>query len=279
MATFKYTAHLRDGIQGLALQAQGISSDIQRFFKEELSLKSLGQSAISNLTAKHFNIRVNDPSANSEVKLIEAKWKVPENEVIIFFYCAPTFGGEKVLTPSARPYKGSFYNVVFQFRGAETYLGSLEEYTKLTERKRQAAVLNMMLNCPVKVYSNDPSFYYQGNWEDLEKVDGVVFEFPGPTGKGIWHNKHQASGGLANPNIRITKHMAQIITYLQSFIPAIVKGLKQIGGEVTTATPINEPAPYTPPGGRDVKGRFVKKGAFATGGEEENYGIQESIED
>ena len=228
MARFKYTAQLTEGLLGVFMQMNETDTHTRQFLREALSLRSLGRSAISNLTASHLDQRMNDPEANSHVELIEAKWKVHDNEVVVFFYCSPTYGGQKVLTPSAAPYQGSFYNVVFQFEGVETFLGSIDEFSKKNESDREKAIEDMMWNCPVKVYSNDPSFYYQGNWEDLAKVDGVVFDFPGPTGTGYWHNRHASAGGLANPNIRITKHMAQIVEHLRSFVPTIAKAMKKI---------------------------------------------------
>ena len=203
---------------------------IEQLLQEALTLKSLNAGGVSNLTAMHLDRRTTDPEANSHVELIEAKWKVEDNEVVIFFYVSPTYGSHTVLTPSARPYSGSFYNVVFQFIGVETYLGTIEDYTASDERKREQAIENMMWNCAVKVYSNDPSFYYQASWEDLAKVDGAVFPFPGPTGTGYWHDKHAASGGLTNPNVHITKHMANIIEELRKFVPIIAKTMKKVGG-------------------------------------------------
>ena len=129
--------HLPDGLQALR---------IQQFFNEALNLRALGQ-GVSNLTAIHLNTRLTDPEANSHVELIEAKWKVDEDEVIVFFYVSPTYGGQTVLTPSARPYQGSFYNVVFQFLGVESSLGTIEEFTAKEERERERAVENMVWNC------------------------------------------------------------------------------------------------------------------------------------
>jgi len=216
-----------EGLQGLL---------VHQFFQEALNLRSLGTGGVSNLTATHLDQRLNDPEANSHVALIEAKWKVDENEVIIFFYVSPTYGGGSVLTPTARPYSGSFYNVVFQFFGVEAYLSTIDKFTAMNERDREKAVENMVWNSSVKVYSNDPSFFYQAAWEDLAKVDGAVFPFPGPTGTGYWHDKHVASGGLSNPNIHLTKHMANIIQDMRGFIPIITKEMKKIGGEKTAPT-------------------------------------------
>jgi len=228
MSRFKYTARLAFGLQGLLLQREGVEPHIQQFFQEALTLKSLDAGGISNLTAMHLDRRLTDPEANSHIELIEAKWKVDDNEVVIYFYASPTYGGSTVMTPSGRPYQGSFYNVVFQFIGVETYLGTIEDFTASDERERERLFTDMMWSCPVKVYSNDPSFYYQASWEDLAKVDGVVFDFPGPTGTGYWHNKHVASGGLSNPNIHITKHMAAIIEDMNYYIPTITKALKKV---------------------------------------------------
>jgi hypothetical protein len=224
----KYKTELPFGLQSLAAYLEGSSDTIQLFLQEALNLKDLGEPAISNLTSKHLDNRLNDPNADHTVKVIEAKWKVQEAEVVLYFYCAPTYDNRTVMTPSARPYQGTFYNVVLQFTGVESALGTIEAFTALSKNARERAMKEMIWTCPVKVYSNDPSFYYQGVWEDLAKVDGTVFSFPGPTGTGLWHNRHVGSGGLSNPNIRVTKHIGQIVTHMWSFIPTITRELKKI---------------------------------------------------
>jgi hypothetical protein len=210
--------------------SEGLKELLPQQFIEALVLKNLERGGVSNLTARYLKQRLTDPEANRHVELIEAKWKIEDNEIVIFFYVSPTYGSQEVLTPTAKPYQGSYYNVVFQYVGVEQYLGTIDEYTADNMRKRTDKIRNMIWNCPLKVYSNDPSFYYQASWEDLAKVDGAVFPFPGPTGTGYWHQKHAQSGGLSNANVHITKHMANIIHNMTKLIPVIAKALKKIEG-------------------------------------------------
>src|SRR5271157_1845132 len=109
----KYKTIIPYGLQGLLLYMEGIDSNQQQFLREALMLKDLDQAAISNLTARHLNTRMTDPAARHDVKVIEAKWKIAEDEVIFYFYVTPTYDNHTMMTPTAKEFHGQFYNVVF----------------------------------------------------------------------------------------------------------------------------------------------------------------------
>ena len=209
---YQYTVELPEGLREFRMQT----------LTERFSLSDLGKNAVSNLTKVHLGFRLTDPEYDSGVSVIEAQWSPSQDTFTTFFEVQPTKGTPAtVLTPSAKEYDGTFYNVIFQFLKINQYLGTPEEFQKYTAEEQVMAMEDMLWKCECKLHSNDPSFYYQGMWEDLAKLDGTVFQFPGPKGDGVWRAHHAQSGGLAIPDIRITKHMAQIIDNFDGMIPEI----------------------------------------------------------
>jgi hypothetical protein len=171
---------------------------------------------------------LNDPTLRDSIDVLEATWD-SSDDLVIYFYVTPTQNTQttKVMTPSGRSYPGSFYNVVFKFEGVSEILGDKETFKQSSDdAKKIAAIKNLIRVRPVKVYSNDPSFWWQGMYEDLEYYDGNIFPFQGPKGDGVWRKRHVDSGGLNKPPLRITKHMSQVISIFDDYVQTINAKLK-----------------------------------------------------
>jgi hypothetical protein len=222
MSTYQYTQDLPMGIRNLIYCMEGYSLETIQFLRERFSLNDLENRAISNITQKHLTMRLTDPELRSGIRVIEAQWEPANDTYTVFFEMEPSGGTPaKVLTTSAREYQGTFYNTVFQFQGPSKWLGTPAEFQQKTAEQQIAAIEEMIMSAEAKLYSNDPSFYYQGMWEDLATVGGAMFPFPGPKGDGVWRARHAQAGGLANPMIRITKHMGQVIGNIGKLISEI----------------------------------------------------------
>lgn len=222
MARYQYTQDIPMGLRDLVFYIEGYSPDTLQFLRERFSLNDLESHAISNLTQKHLTQRLTDPEMNSGIRVIEAQWEPSNDTYTVFFEMEPSGGTPaKVLTTTAREYQGTFYNTVFQFQAVNQWLGTPEEFQQKTAVDQVKDLENMIWKAEAKLYSNDPSFYYQGMWEDLAEVNGAAFAFPGPKGDGVWRARHAQSGGLANPRIRITKHMGQVIGNIGKMISEI----------------------------------------------------------
>lgn len=200
-------------------------SPIKSFLQEELYMKDLN-TAVSNLTNKHLELRVNDPSKQSGIDVLEATWAGEKFQ--IYFYTSPSAsdGPTQVMTPSGQQYPGTFYNVSFEFDDATKIMGDKTAFQGRTLDEKVQILKNYIRLAPVRVYSNDPSFWYQGMFEDLEAYDGNIYPYKGPKGDGVWRDRHVSSGGLAKPPLRITKHMGQIMQVFDSYIKDIVAKLK-----------------------------------------------------
>lgn len=192
---------------------------------EALTLRDLGAGVVSGITSRSLSMRTSNPEAKSGIDVIQADWSKSEDSLTIYFEVDPTFLDRytTVMTPGASEYTGTFYNVIFKFSSVGKYLGDQDSFET---NKQQSLLAQALLNCEVKLHSNAPDFYYQGGWEDLASVGAAVFSFPGPHGDGTWRNRHAASGGLKNPKIRLTKHQAQIVSEIASFVPQILNKLK-----------------------------------------------------
>lgn len=210
------------GLRDFIYYMEGYSVDTLQFLRERFSLNDLENHAISNITQRHLTTRLTDPEMNSGIRVIEAQWEPSNDTYTVFFEIEPSKGTPaKVLTTTAREYQGTFYNTVFQFQNASKWLGDPAEFQQKPVDQQVKDIENLIWSAEAKLYSNDPSFYYQGMWEDLATVGGSVFPFPGPRGSGVWRARHAQSGGLANPMIRITKHMGQVIGNIGKMIPEI----------------------------------------------------------
>jgi hypothetical protein len=230
MFEYKYTTLLPRGLNQIVEVFSNDTLSVLDILNEQFIVGELQQSAISGLVQKSLNARLGEPGSYSGVKVIESTWESTKDIMTIYFEIEPT-GGERttVLTPSARPYPGTFYNVMFQYQNVSHYLSDQDTYKELDKETQLEGMKNMLYRCETKLHSNDASFYYQGVWEDLSHVDGAIFGFPGPSGKGIWRKRHDMSGGLEIPEVRITKHIAQVIQDLNNLLDQIHSKLRYLG--------------------------------------------------
>ncbi len=78
----------------------------------------------------------------------------------------------------------------------------------------------MLNECEVQIWSNDMSFYWQGAWEGLDRLDAVIYPFSGIKGKGIWWKKHGLDG------IHLTKHFVEIFQIINFQAPEIAMDIR-----------------------------------------------------
>jgi hypothetical protein len=194
----------------------------------EKTLEQLG-SITSNLTGKHKAIRMKN---DYEISFVRAQYNSILNYLSLQFVANSTFGAGVSSAPKQRGAKNARpnqYTQEIRFYGVRPMLGDLKSKDN---RKRVEALNKIMGQCDVKFYSTDPSWYFQGDWEEAAKDGTSIYKFPGPKGKGIWKARHQNSGGLSDGTY-INKHMSQLIDELPSFFPVIAKS---VGGIFTAKT-------------------------------------------
>lgn len=136
--------------------------------------------------------------------------RILENDgvsVYLYWKVYPTYakGNERVLTFNIYGGKESdyFYSLIIQFYNMKD---ELKEYSKLSFRGKMKRVISWYSDWEyTRMYCNDPSYFIQGAWYRLDKIDSAVFPFPkGFTDKGIWGARH-------GKDIYLTKHLLNVL--------------------------------------------------------------------
>lgn len=188
-------------------------------YLEEITIKDLQKNAVSNITRKYYDKRIQ--SQNSFISLESVSFV--QNDLRITFSVESSEGdGGYIENKYTKPPTG-FYTVMIQFIDSNKYLTN-----SINKESTQKALDQIFLNCDVKLFSDDPSFYWQGFWESLDDLDMAIFPFTGKPGDGEWTERHNSSGNLVIGNIRITKHIKQVLDeiflYKDEIIGIILSG-------------------------------------------------------
>lgn len=174
----------------------------------ESTIDKLRATCISNFTQDKLEDRLNNGDYHMSVS--QAIYHKKDNFLEVTFTVNATNGG-KPYTCILRFYK----------------VGDLvtEDLDKARFSVVEKILRKIIKKCDVRFYSNDPSFYWQGSWEGLDKNDLSIYKFNGAKGDGVWDNRHASSGGLANSEIHLTKHLAQIVRTIDGYISQIAQVL------------------------------------------------------
>ena len=195
----------------------------------EMKMPELLNGGISNLTQKWYDLRQEE--GETEIVLNNALYHrggiIGKNQdfLELTFFAKSTYGGTSFVAAVDTPQApNGYYVLVLRFYDAKQFL--TKDVLRGGYKDIEAALYSIFQSCDVRLYSDDPSWFYQGGWEAADKHDVSIFKFTGPNGTGVWDAKHAASGGLTNPPIHITKHLAQVMMELKSYIPEIAQNLK-----------------------------------------------------
>lgn len=200
---------------------------------DEKTLDWFLSAGTSHLTQKHYDIRMKENYYYTLRKILS----VQDKSLRFYFDVSPTFskGSRSSRVGHLKPTK--VYNVQIQFDKAFKYLPEFIKDDVKKENGEEIRLRDLYLldrpsvekfwqkvqdKCDMRFYSDDPSFYWQGCWEDLSNQRAAIKPFKGKHGDGTWRARHAASGGLVNPKIRITKHITQIIWDLDDYRKKII---------------------------------------------------------
>ena len=211
---------------------------------KEIKLPELRTKATSNLTAKHLNARYdNDFYYTVTFAFVQLKGNLVSrfsrylrgaqntpNTLTVLYTVNTTFGDGKSVPNNIYPAEPNKYHVVIQFQNiqvAEQASGiKWTQFLSAPDAKKQQMIQTVINSCDVKLYSDDPSFYWQGVHEVLDKHGIALYPFRGTPGDGQWEARHKGSGGLSG-NIYVTKHIAQISEQISSDWRDIVKSIQK----------------------------------------------------
>lgn len=181
----------------------------------EAKIDELIQNGVSSLTWEFYDQRIR--YGNTKVNVASSIYNVKDKYYEVWF---------KVDSTKNENIK---YDVILRWYNVDKYF--TDDPSKVRYSVVEKMLRDIIHKCDVRMYSSDPSFQLQGTWEGLAKNDLSIFKYNGPKGDGIWDSRHMNSGGLNNKNIHLTKHLAQIISQIDSFVPKMSQMLDVNFGE------------------------------------------------
>lgn len=193
-------------------RSNGISSRNRQFL---LQRRTDGRSG-SSLTGLSFNRRKNTlllqyksvPTFDPKVGITTKNWDAGEKGS----YKQPPYA------KTARSYK-----VQILFEEVEKHVGTREEFLDLMRFEQVEFIRSLIRDCPVRIHSNDKSFYFQGVWENGDELGYAMHKFPGTKGTGEWSRDHVGE----NPGIYVTKHILEVFEQIDQDIDVIVDKINQ----------------------------------------------------
>lgn len=190
---------------------------------QETTLPELENGAIATITQNTLTNRYSNEYSYSVDDV-----QITGNDLLVTFMVLSTGKDGNAIYAGYTNSPAGQYSIQIQFLNAASAMGiaSLDQIAGQPLETITNYVQTMLNNADVKLYSDDPSFYYQGFWEDLAKVDMSIYDFPGPKGQDKWHNIYANSGGLKNDNIRVTKHIAQLVKERGNYAESIAQYLQ-----------------------------------------------------
>ena len=219
---------------------EDFETEVSYLYEKNLTLinlidKSVMGNVASNLNKFHYKVRSKVGNAGSFLKA--AVYSEAKDALLITFKVNPTWSnkaknkkaaeaGVKVMpknqipkitsgegTPHLDSKFSKHYTVYLYFGMISSVLSEKEMKDFLEPTKgsqRMGALKKIVKQCPIKVHSNDMSFYWQGVWENLDEFGFSLFPFNGTHGKGVWSRRHKGE----SPAIYLTKHLLEVLGVL-----------------------------------------------------------------
>lgn len=201
----KYDADEMSHVFDSLNETRQVETIVKNAFRE-VSTEYLRNFCVSDITKKSLD-RLK--TANAPVDLYSAEYDRRRKTLELTFFVQSASGSEEYIASEDVPQApNGWYVVIFKF-----YKVKVDEWN-------ESALRSVLLNNDVQVYSDDPSFYWQGSWASLQSLKAALFKFTGDEGDGTWARRH--SSGIRD-NAYITKHIAYVIDKLPELIPEILR--------------------------------------------------------
>jgi hypothetical protein len=195
----------------------------------ELSIKDLWKSsggggsgpAVTQRARKFFSIRKH---FHNEVFLKNVIYNPDNGTLTLLFRVIPTYKPKKVKVTNNKGNVGSGkeYSAVVQFQDLNE-LFSKEDWNDLDYNHKRSIMYDVIDSSDVKLFKNDMSWLYQGEWKRLDEIGLSLYPFPNLPDRGVWQRRY-------GTDIYITKHWLSIFPIVKfnynKLIRAIDKALK-----------------------------------------------------
>jgi hypothetical protein len=191
--------------------------------EEQFAIGDLRNNAVSDITAGTLWDRQHG-GGTDKVSLLAAEQR--GDQLYLHYQVFPTYSMDSVrILTNGSEMPAKYYDALFQFDKMSEQFPAKEAFEAMSKPEQLQVLRDYLDNGMCRVNCSCGAFYYQGHWEDMAKLDSVVFPFPGPKGDGIWAAKHAA--GLKQAGISICKHLASCIDKIDKRdLPEIVKKIK-----------------------------------------------------
>lgn len=206
---------------------------IYKLFEEKgYTIPDLRKNAWNPHEKKFYDIRMEHGSHG--IKLMELWWNdrntravEPErysSTLTLIFKVTPTWEQEvKNLSPTLQKSVKDHYVFKLQFRNINQFIGTREEFLSLDKSDQVDFIKQIMRIVPVRLWSSDYSWYYQGNFENAVTLDYSIYKWPknAPRATGRWAKIK--TGSTSRPYYGLSKHSIEILRKMPLFINKIVK--------------------------------------------------------
>jgi hypothetical protein len=147
----------------------------------EATIDSLSLNAVSGLTQKHLDKRYQN---DFNIDLAQAAYYRKQDFLEMIFFANSTYGATGFIAATNLPQgKNGQYTLCIRWYNVKQYL---KDEKNMGYSQLEQALKQVVHNCDAKFYSDDPSFYWQGVWEGLDKNGMSIYKFTGEKGKGVW---------------------------------------------------------------------------------------------
>lgn len=189
----------------------------------ETTIDTLATTGVSNLTKNALDKRYQN---DFNIDLAQAAYYTKENFLEMIFFANSTYGATGFIAATDLPQgKNGQYTLCIRWYKVGKYL---KDEKSMGYSQLESALKQVVHNCDAKFYSDDPSFYWQGVWQGLDKNGMSIYKFTGEKGNGVWDSRHSLSGGISNSEIHLTKHLAQVVNEIDSYIRPAAQNLQII---------------------------------------------------
>lgn len=111
------------------------------------------------------------------------------------------------------------YKIQVKFDDVSYHVGTRNEFLQLDDFEKGQFIQSLIQDCPVRIHSNDKSFYFQGAWENGDSLGFAIHPFKGTAGTGEWSRRHTGE----YPGIYTTKHIVEVFETIPGDVNEIVR--------------------------------------------------------
>ena len=197
-------------------------------FSEEVAFKDLYKKAMSDLTkyfAKETNKLMGSPTRHS--KLIQAKFN-PKKDYVTFIFATErtpkykdNFNLGAVDSKTFKIMKDNLYTIEIRILNFFTLLQEELNNDIYQQEITNNSIENVLKSAYIKIWSDVPSFHWQGGNYNLSQLDGSIYPTDIPPKH--WNNYHKGKQIL-------DKHSAGIINSYKFYIPQMRMIIKKYLG-------------------------------------------------